>query len=1105
MNVKTAPGLKWQREALGASFALAALALGAVAIAIGIAGGGEDHVLIGVSHALLIVMPVLVGLYALAREPAARFARLLVAAGFIWAPTLLASSSSALPYSIGRVGAWFVPLGTVALVLAFPTGRPQTRAERLTIAVAGAMAVLLYLPTALVLAHFPTPSPWSSCVHDCPRNVLSVTHSDSHFADSVLAPARDYAVVALFLVSAVLLLLKAARASRPTRRTLVPVIAGGLLALGGGAVYLVARRVVEPGAPLRTLGLVSVLAVPGLVLGFALGLLRWRLVATSALRRLTRDYAATRSGSRLRQQIAEAIGDPSLEIAYWTGNPGRWVNEEGVPVTLPRDDPGRAVLQITAEDRPIAALVHDAAMAVEPSVTELVGGFAAMALENLRLDAELHSSLRDLRESRARILSAVDYERQRIERDLHDGAQQRLVALRVALELAAETAEQDPQAAVALLAKLGTDVEATLNEVRSLARGVYPPLLADHGIGDALRVAARDSSLPTTVRSRGVGRYSQQIESAVYFCCLEALQNAAKHAGARSAHVTLFEHDELTFVVEDDGAGFVPTRVRGAGLQNMRDRIVSLGGRLTIESTLGEGTRVTGTVPVGLAQLTPDVALLFQRATDALHDCFAIYKAERDSSGQVLDFAVEHLNDAACRDTGRSREAQVGRTLGHLDSHYLESDLFEWHKQALEGDEPLLLDEVSYERSAEGRRLSSAYEVRAVAVGGGRLAVTWRDITERRLREDELQLQSTILARATEAVCLVRASDGSIVYANPRFDETFGYEQGEIYGRHLSELIWEERPGEARRVAAELLADLDEHGEASYERRCRRGDGTTFWCATHARAFEHPDHGRVWLAVKRDVTERRETEDALRLLDRHLSMALHGSRVSLFTMDRELRYTWGINNQIGDADDIHGLGRTNEELFGAEAARPLTRICRRALAGGAARSEIELALPEGTFTFDLTVRPLRDDGGAVIGVAGAAYNLTPRASERQFGQLIDASSLPVAIVGSDFALREVNPAFADLLGYAPDELRGLTLGDVSDPADAGALDTVLSGQELVRRATSRLVTRSGAAITVATIAFRLDSGDDVALVLLEQHAAERRFGASEAARRAFPD
>jgi PAS domain-containing protein len=456
----------------------------------------------------------------------------------------------------------------------------------------------------------------------------------------------------------------------------------------------------------------------------------------------------------------------------------------------------------------------------------------------MRLHAELRSSLRDLRESRARILSAVDFERQRIERDLHDGAQQRLVALRVGLEVVSETVESNPEASLELLAKLAVDVESTLDDVRSLARGVYPPLLADHGIGEALRMAARASSLPTTVRSRGLGRYSQQIESAVYFTSLEALQNAAKHSGASKVTVTLSGGDELRFEVADNGAGFPYPRTRGAGLQHMRDRIVSLGGRLTVESTPGEGTRVAGTIPVGFAQLTPDVEHLFQQATDALEDCFAIYKAVCDSSGEVVDFAVEHLNDAACRDNDRSRESQIGRTLGYLRPGYLQSDLFEWHRKALDAEGPSSLEEASYDRGPAGRALRKAYEVRAVPVGGGRLALTWREITDRKRAENELLLQSAILERATEGVCLIRAADGAIIYSNPRFEEMFGE----------AAFSWD-----------------DQLGEGTFTQPVTREDGSEFWSETDVTAFEHPDYGTVWVLVHRDVTARERAQEVLKL------------------------------------------------------------------------------------------------------------------------------------------------------------------------------------------------------------------------------------------------
>ena len=258
-------------------------------------------------------------------------------------------------------------------------------------------------------------------------------------------------------------------------------------------------------------------------------------------------------------------------------------------------------------------------------MAEVAGGFALMALENQRLDTQLRSSLRELGASRARILSAADRERSRIERDLHDGAQQRLVALGIQLELAGDLVESQPEKAAERLRELAMDVDEAVDEIRSLARGLVPPLLAERGPVEALRAAAAGGRLPATVYSSGVGRYVNEIESAVYFCCLEALQNAAKHAaGASSVSVTLWEDDELRFEVRDDGEGLAEGWHRsGAGLTNMRDRIGAVGGRLAIESVPGEGTCVAGAVPVASVELPPQVEMLLQRATEVLEDCLA--------------------------------------------------------------------------------------------------------------------------------------------------------------------------------------------------------------------------------------------------------------------------------------------------------------------------------------------------------------------------------------------------------------------------------------------------------------------------------------------------
>jgi len=966
------PNRSSTRPEVAAAIAVAALGLVAAAVAVGAASPyGGRGVLVGVFHALLIAIPVLAGLYALRREADSRFAWMLVAVGFIAAPSLLSASSASWPYSIGRVASWFVPLSIIWLLLAFPSGRLRGTAARWTALAALALVVFLYLPAVLLSTHFPSPSPWSACERGCPANAMAVVNREPGFVGSFVGPAREVAAVLVFLGAAVVLGRRIAVTSSLMKRTLTPVLAGAVLALSAYAAFLILRWVDRYGVGTRILGDVSILALPALALAFVFGLIRMRFVAASAFQELAGEISDADSGSRIRELIAQAISDPSLEIVYWAGTPGRWVNMAGMPVLLPRDDPARAVTEIRSRGRTVAALIHDAALGVEPSVREVASGFALIALENLRLEAELRSSLHELHESRARILTAVDLERERIERDLHDGAQQRLVALRVTLEVAGELMSDDPAAAADMLRGLSADVQATLDEVRSLARGVYPPLLADHGIGEALRMSARASPLSVTVRSRGIGRYSQQIESAVYFCCLEALQNAAKHSGAQNATVTLSEAEELRFEVEDDGSGFEALYGRGGtGLENMRDRIVSLGGHLTVESEPGKGTRVVGSVPVGLAQLTPDVAMLLQRATDALDDCFGIYRAVRDSSGEVVDFAVEHVNDAACRDTGRPRETQIGRTLGYLDADYLASDLFAWERDALERDVPSVLDEVLYERRAGGRRLRKAYEMRAVPMGGGRLALTWREITERKRKEEDLLLQSVALGRSAEGVALVRASDGVILYSNLRFDEIFGYELGELEGRQLSDLNWEAEP-----QGNDLAAQLDEHGEASFEVRNRRKDGTSIWTEAHVAEFEHPDLGTVWVTMQQDVTSRRRAQETLRMSERRFQMAMRDVPLVLYTMDRDLRYTWVFNNRVGIEGDESAVGRTELALFGPDAERALTKLNRRALAGASVRVELQVDLPTGAATLDITLNPLRGDSGQITGLTGAVYQI----------------------------------------------------------------------------------------------------------------------------------
>jgi signal transduction histidine kinase len=232
---------------------------------------------------------------------------------------------------------------------------------------------------------------------------------------------------------------------------------------------------------------------------------------------------------------------------------------------------------------------------LDPSRHKLVEDLAAQAglvLRNVRL-------IEELRASRQRLVSAQDEERRKLERNIHDGAQQQLVALAVKLRLADTLIERDPSKAHELMTQLQGETTGALDDLRDLARGIYPPLLADKGLPTALEAQARKAAVPTTVVADGVGRYTQDVEAAVYFSCLEAMNNVAKYAEASSASVALTQTDgHLTFVITDDGRGFDPQATGyGTGLQGIADRLDAIGGTLSVASRTGAGTTITGTVP----------------------------------------------------------------------------------------------------------------------------------------------------------------------------------------------------------------------------------------------------------------------------------------------------------------------------------------------------------------------------------------------------------------------------------------------------------------------------------------------------------------------------
>jgi signal transduction histidine kinase len=333
--------------------------------------------------------------------------------------------------------------------------------------------------------------------------------------------------------------------------------------------------------------------------------------------RVAESYAAEDVLPRMARVLAEGTGAVRADVWLRSGQTLRpaasWPAPNGsaavggpVPVQgqlLPRL-PVETAVPVRHQGELLGALTvtkrtGESLTPVEEKLLDDLASQAGLVLKNVGLTAELLARLEDLRASRQRLVAAQDEERRRLERNLHDGAQQNLVALKVKLGLAEALAVKDPARAKELVAQLKADANEALETLRDLARGIYPPLLADQGLAAALEAQARKAALPVSVDADGVGRYPQDVEAAVYFCCLEAMQNIQKYAHAESATVRLREDAGLRFEVEDNGAGFdVASTPHGSGLTNMADRLDALGGDFDVNSAPGRGTLIRGRVPV---------------------------------------------------------------------------------------------------------------------------------------------------------------------------------------------------------------------------------------------------------------------------------------------------------------------------------------------------------------------------------------------------------------------------------------------------------------------------------------------------------------------------
>ena len=526
------------------------------------------------------------GLFAWGRRPDNSLGSLMALTGFAFLIAGLSSSDIAAVFTIGAFLSSVYIVTTMHTLLAAPHGRLSRGDRRIVIA-----AYLLVTVGILPLYLFFDPS--SEC-SNCPDNVFLIHHSQAMVdVASLVINLIGVVLIALVLRS---LIRRWRAATRAERRLYTPMYAAGvalMIALIGQLVLQSASSDSKATDVAFVISLVPFALVPYLFLG---SLVRARLLEGGAVTRLMRRLNETPRAGNLRDALAEALEDSSLELVYWLPERRRYVDFRGRDYELPTDDPSRAIHFVTNEGECVAAIIHDALAEAEPHV-QAVGAAASLALVNERLDAELRAKIDELRASRERMLRIGLEERRRLERDLHDGAQQRLVSMALNIRMARARLNEDPLAADQLLETAGHELDSALEELRELARGIHPAVLTDRGLATALETLASRAPVPVELAAMPAERLPEAVELAAYFVVAEGLTNVAKYANATHATVGVArENGSLVVEVADDGAGGADPS-GGTGLRGLADRLAVLEGRLEIDSERGRGTTLRAQIP----------------------------------------------------------------------------------------------------------------------------------------------------------------------------------------------------------------------------------------------------------------------------------------------------------------------------------------------------------------------------------------------------------------------------------------------------------------------------------------------------------------------------
>jgi signal transduction histidine kinase len=414
---------------------------------------------------------------------------------------------------------------------------------------------------------------------------------DAHLARIPRAqrPAAARRAVVMLMIKLPVAVVALVLGALPVAAT-IALIALGVEGFGGDGDRVVGPWALGPGLAVA----LCLLALPAAVVTLAAHDVIGRLLRLLAQKLLRPE---TTGEGPVRELLAERLGDRSLNIAYWLPDREIFVDERGRRVHLPRAGSGRAWTAVEHEGNRVAAIVHDAELDATPELVHAAASAAALALDNERLKADLRARLEELRDSRRRIVDAADDARRRLERDLHDGAQQQLVSLALDLRLLRARLKENPEAA-ATVEELSDKLAAALAELRELARGIHPAVLSDHGLATAIHVLVERSPIPVECDLVLDDRLPAPTEAAAYFVVAEGLTNVIKYANAERATVSLHRHDrDLEVVVGDNGVGGAQIDA-GSGLRGLSDRLAALEGELALDSPLGEGTRLIARIPL---------------------------------------------------------------------------------------------------------------------------------------------------------------------------------------------------------------------------------------------------------------------------------------------------------------------------------------------------------------------------------------------------------------------------------------------------------------------------------------------------------------------------